>query len=167
MSTHNTLSFLIQFKSDLSVLNKAVSWLEQAQRRVQQYNATMQNGTRAINAGLQAAAGFFAVGALKSYVGEAVEMRKAQGQLDQALKKSGQYSAEYSRQLAAQADALEGATGVDSSRVQVVQRELTLAKVKRQDMAELTALTLDYAAAREVEAGAAAKLVAQTLRGER
>ena len=166
MSTPNTLSYLIQFKTDIAVLDKTVAWLEKAQRRVQEYNATMQNGAAAVNTALQAAAGLFAVNALKGYVDEAVKMRQAQGQLDQALRRTGQYSAEYSKQLAAQADAAETLTGIDSTRIAAVQRELVLAGVKKQDLAELTGLTLDYAAAREVEAGAAAKLVGQTLRGE-
>lgn len=166
MSIANTLSVLLSFKTDLSGLEKFQTGLTSRLKQIQDFNAKIATGTNAVATALQAAAGYFAIGQLKDYTREAVQARTAQGQLAQALKQQKQDSTSYRSELQAQAEALQRTTGVQDEVISGVQRQLVFAKVQRKDIADLTALTLDFAAAKEVDGVSAAKAVGRALQGE-
>lgn len=166
MALANTLSVLLNFKTDLSGLEKFTSTLTRRLQQVQELNSKIVNGAAAVNGALQAAAGFLAVGQLQAYTREAVEARTAQGKLAQALRQQGQDSSGYRRELEANASALQQTTGIQDELIVGVQRQLVFAKAQRADMAELTALTLDFAAAKETDVVSAAKAVGRALQGE-
>lgn len=166
MSLANTLSVLLNFKADSSGLKTFQSFLNGHVKKVEEFNAKLQNGTAALNNALQAGAAYLGVQALRDYSREAIQARQTQGQLAQALKQTKQDSAEYRAELQAQASEQQRLTGLEDDQIAAVQRQLVFAKVQRKDMAELTRLTLDFAAAKEIDAVSAAKAVGRAVQGE-
>jgi len=166
MSLANTLSVLLNFKADSSGLKTFQSFLNGHVKQVEEFNAKLQNGTAALNNALQAGAAYLGVQALSDYSREAIQARQTQGQLSQALKQTKQDSAEYRAELQAQASEQQRLTGLEDDQIAAVQRQLVFAKVQRKDMAELTRLTLDFAAAKEIDAVSAAKAVGRAVQGE-
>jgi hypothetical protein len=166
MGLADTVSVLLQFKTDLSGLERFASTLQTRLNQVQEFNRKLAGGADALNTALQAAAGFLAMGALKEYTREAIEARQAQAKLAQALQQTGQNTAGYRSELSAQAQALRRATGLQDETIAGVQRQLVFGKAQRKDIADLTALTLDFAAAKEIDAVSAAKAVGRALLGE-
>jgi hypothetical protein len=162
----NTLSVLLNFKTDLSGLTKFTDALTQRMALVNDLNAKLQGGANAVNSALQVAAGYFAVGALKDYAREAIGARQSQAALAQALKQTKQDSTAYRTELASQATALQQVTGLEDEQIAAVQRQLVFGKASRKDMADLTRLTLDFAAAKEIDVVSAAKAVGKALQGD-
>lgn len=166
MSLANTLSVLLDFKSDLSGLTKFTEGLRSRLTLVKELNDKMANGAAAVNTAIAAGAAFFAVGALKEYTGEALQSREAQAKLGQALEQTKQNSSAYRAELAEQASALQEVTGIEDEVIAGVQRQLVFGGAQKKDIAQLTRLTLDFAAAKEVDAVGAAKAVGRALQGE-
>ncbi|MFA5263052.1 MAG: hypothetical protein WC378_04450 [Opitutaceae bacterium] len=166
MSLANTLSVLLNFKTDLSGLEKFTTAFNERLKTVEAFNSKIKNGAQTVNNALQAAAGYLAIGALREYTAEAIDARKAEAKLGEALKQTGQFSAEYQAELEKQATAMQGLTGIEDELISGVQRQLIFGKAQRKDIAELTSLTLDFAAAKEIDAVSASKAVSRALLGE-
>lgn len=166
MSLANTVSILLDFKTDLSGLSRFTSALRERLEQVGEFNKRLQNGGAALNQALQMASGYLAAGQIKSYVAEALQAGTAQNKLAQALRQTRQDSADYRTELAAQSAVQQKLTGLQDEVIAGVQRQLVFAGVQRKDVADLTALTLDFASAKEIDGVSAAKAVGRALQGE-
>jgi hypothetical protein len=115
-------------------------------------------------AGALAAAGVTA--ALREMWTAAEESRVAQFQLRAALEASGQASREAAAALMDQANALQGLTGTSDEAVMSVQRVLLAMGATADQVAQLTPLVLDVAAAMGTDAVTAARQLGQALDGQ-
>lgn len=166
MALANTLSVLLNFKSDLSGLQRFQGFLQGHVRKVEEFNSKLKNGTAALNNALQAGTAFLTIGALRKYAADAIEARQAQAKLNEALTRSNQNTADYRQELGQQAKALQRITGLQDDMIVGVQRQLVFGGAQRKDIADFTRLTLDFAAAKEIDGVSAAKAVARALQGE-
>lgn len=163
----NALSFILEFKANFAGLQRVASEVQTRMATIQASAQKMEEGAAAtMNRVVQGAAALFAADKLRAYGQEAIEAAKGQAQLNQALKKSGQDSAAYRAELQAQAQALQNLTGVDDDQITQIQRQLVFGKTQRKDIADLTALTLDFAAAKSIDGVTASKLIVKALQGE-
>ncbi len=95
-----------------------------------------------------------------------MEAAQAQSQLAQTLKQTRQLSEGYLADLGKQATRLQELTGIQDDEISRVQRVLIANKVQKQDIEDITRLTLDLAAARNISAEAAAQALGRGLSGE-
>jgi hypothetical protein len=146
--------------------NSFFSGLQGRAKTVSDLNRELRNGSAAIN---DMAAKFSAVlglAALRQFSRQAIEAGRSQAQLGAVLRSTGQDSMAFRHELEEQRKALMAAAGVDDDELVTVQRLLLSYGVRADQIRQLTALTLDYAAAMGGTAAAAAETLGRSLSGQ-
>lgn len=116
-----------------------------------------------IAAGLGALTAFFGTAGVRASLAAWRETSVSMRELEFQLRRSGKAAAETTTELNALADALEESTGVDDAKVRTVMRILLAQGNQIAQVKELTPLLLDLAAAMEVDAVSAARMVGAQL----
>lgn len=99
----------------------------------------------------------------------AIESEVVESKRNQALKKSGELTAENIKSLNTQADTIMRLLGIEDEEIKKVQTQLSYGKLRAEQIKQLTPLILDFAAASTEEginAESAAKMVAKSIEGE-
>jgi hypothetical protein len=133
---------------------------------VSKLNKQLENGSHNVNQLAAAFGALIGIGAMKGFVQEAINAGRAAAQLEAALKSTGQASADYRKELEGNRKALANKIGVDDDELLSVQRLLVQFGVQAENMKELTALTMDYAAAMNQDAMSAATNLGRALQGQ-
>ncbi len=158
---NQSLSILLEIKAKLEPALAAVRGFNQHIKSTIEYNTKLLNGTKALVQWAGAASTVLSVRALAAYAQDAIQARKEQETLVQALRSHGFEITRNVTALRMQQDALEALTGVDGEEIASVQRRLIMYGVEGRYLSQLTALTLDLAAARGISTAAAAEQIAK------
>lgn len=160
------LNIFIVAKALLTDLDKGVRAVGEFKQRVQKFNAEIANGSRAASQVIGNLGTALAALGLKNAFQAAIESRRNVAQLDAALRSTGQGTADYRAELLALAAALKQQTGQDDDAIIGTERLLISFGAARVDIAELTRLTLDLAAAQGTDLQSAALTIGRALQGE-
>ncbi len=167
----STLELLVTIQRDVTGLTQTVSAMQQGMATmkdsVKQFSEKANESLKSVEQhanGVSSAlmsffGGIFAVGRLKRFAEEALQLARVEAQLEQALRGTGQYSVEYREQLTLNAKALQQVTGASKESLLSVERFLVQGGVGPELIKPLTEGVLDLATAMNVDVVSAARIV--------
>ncbi len=144
-------------------LGSAVDELEKLAKSGAKSSMTMEDLAKKAR---NAFAVFGGVSLLKAALNEFVESEKAVARLNAALRSTGQYTPETSRQLREMADSIKEITGIQDEAILGVISKLTALGAKRDDVYRLTMAVMDLATLLDRDLSRATVAMGRALQGE-
>jgi hypothetical protein len=163
MAGETTFDLVFKTKADLAGINALANGIQGSLAKIQSFNQQLQSGLTAMFGGAAALVG---VAALRRYAQDAEQAALAQAKLSQALRNTNQDAGDYRSELDETSQALMKLTGIDDDVITAVQGQLIAFGAQRDQMKELTGLTLDFAEFMGTDATSAATLLGRALQGD-
>lgn len=159
----NPIQIIIQGTADFGRINEEFERLSKSSSGA---FGAITKGAKALEIFASAFAVEKIVELAKEFSAEWINSAKSMAQLEAALRSTKQASAEYRQSLEEQRRAISAATGAEEDQLLVIQRHLVQYKASKDQIEDLTKLSLDLAASQGMDSTSAAMLLSRALGGE-